>query len=432
MQTWLYCEKCDRKYPVNEMRYRCECGGLLDVAHDLDALRTTISPQTFNRRKPGLVGRKRSPRNISGVWRYAELVLSIPDENIITRPEGNTPCYAHPRLSAWVGLEDFFVKHEGENPTGSFKDRGMTVGVTQGLALGARAVACASTGNTSASLASYAALAGLPAFVFVPVGRITFGKLSQALAYGAHTLQIQGDFDDAMRLVQRVCNEMDIYLLNSVNPFRIEGQKTIIFELLQSWNWQPPDWIVFPAGNLGNTSAFGKALYELHRIGFINKMPRLAAVQAEGANPFYQGFVNGFRERITVHPETIATAIRIGSPVSYWRAVRALHWTNGVVTQVSDREILEAKAQVDAAGIGCEPASAAAVAGARRLVAEGVIGKDESVVAILTGHLLKDPNTTVAYHAGEMGGGSQGAYANRPLVVEANFAAVRDLLEGML
>ena len=432
MRTWLHCERCDRKYPVDEARQRCDCRGLLDVGHDLDALRAMVSLETFDGRKPELVGRKRSPRDISGVWRYAELVLPVPDEEIITRPEGNTSCYSHPRLSAWVGLEDFSVKHEGENPTGSFKDRGMTVGVTQGVRLGARAVACASTGNTSASLAAYAALAGLPAVVFIPAGHIAFGKLSQALAYGAHTLQIQGDFDDAMRLVQRVCNETDIYLLNSVNPFRIEGQKTIIFELLQSWDWQPPDWIVFPAGNLGNTAAFGKALYELHRIGFIDRMPRLACVQAEGANPFYRGFMGGFRERVTVRANTLATAIRIGSPVSYWRAVRSLRWTDGVVTQVSDQEILDAKAQVDAVGIGCEPASAAAVAGARRLVAEGVIGRGETVVAILTGHLLKDPDTTVAYHTEEGHGGSSNTYANRPIKVQANVLAVRQVLESIL
>ena len=432
MRAWLSCERCDRTHPVDEIRYRCDCRGLLDVTHDLKALRGAISRETFDRRGTAGGSEGSSPRDMSGVWRYAELVLPIQDDRIVSRPEGNTPIYSHHRLSDWTGLAHFAMKHEGENPTGSFKDRGMTVGVTQAVHLGARAVACASTGNTSASLASYAALAGVPAVVFIPAGQIAYGKLSQALAYGALTLQVQGDFDDAMRLVQTVCNETDIYLLNSINPFRIEGQKTIIFELLQYRHWVPPDWIVVPAGNLGNTSAFGKALHELQQLGLMDRLPRIASVQAEGANPFYQGYMTGFKELKRVRAKTIASAIKIGSPVSYWRAARSLRWTNGVVTQVSDEEILEAKAQVDAAGIGCEPASAAAVAGTRRLVAEGVIGRDESVVAILTGHLLKDPDTTVAYHTEEAGEGRSKNHANRPIKVQANALAIRQVLEGML
>ena len=360
MRPWLCCDKCGATYPLQELRHRCDCGWLLDVVHDLEGMRGVVSRATFDSRHIELVGLRANPRQTSGVWRYAELVLPVEDADIVSRLEGNTPCYHHRRLSGWVGLDQFYVKHEGENPTGSFKDRGMTVGVTQARALGARAVACASTGNTSASLASYASVAGLPALVFIPAGHIAYGKLSQALAYGARTFQIEGDFDGAMGLVQRVCKELDIYLLNSVNPFRLEGQKTIIFELLQSWGWVAPQWIVFPAGNLGNTAAFGKALHELRALGLIDTMPRLVAVQAEGANPFYRAFVDGFRDRVEVQAETIATAIRIGSPVSYWRAVRALGWTDGLVTQVSDQEIMDAKAQVDAAGIGCEPASEAA------------------------------------------------------------------------
>jgi len=353
--------------------------------------------------------------------------LPVPEDAIISRPEGNTPQYRSARLSKWVGLDDLALKHEGENPTGSFKDRGMTVGVTQATQLGARAVACASTGNTSASLAAYGALAGLPVVIFVPEGKIAFGKLAQALAYGARTLQVKGDFDAAMQLVQQVCRELDIYLLNSINSFRVEGQKAIVLELLQQRGWEPPDWIVLPAGNLGNTSAFGKALYEAYQLGLISRVPRIVAVQAQGANPFYMSFVGGFKERYQVHAETIATAIKIGNPVSFRRAVRAIEWTKGLVTQVSDAEIMDAKAQVDAAGIGCEPASASSVAGLKKLVAEGVIRPGESAVAILTGHLLKDPGATVDYHLNRLAGITS-AYANAPIVIEPTVEAVRQAL----
>jgi threonine synthase len=420
----LKCIDCGKTFPPDEVRYTCDCGGLLDVVRDLEELREHVSRETFDCR---LGGRKLA--DASGVWRFREIILPVPEDQIVSRPEGNTPQYRSARLAQWVGLDDLALKHEGENPTGSFKDRGMTVGVTQAKQLGARAVACASTGNTSASLASYGALAGLPVVIFVPEGKIAFGKLSQALAYGAKTLQIKGDFDVAMRLVREVCRELDIYLLNSINAFRVEGQKAIILELLQQRDWQPPDWIVLPAGNLGNTSAFGKALYEAHQLGLISRVPRLAAVQAQGANPFYQSFARGFQKRERVHAETIATAIKIGDPVSFKRAVRAIEWTNGVVTQVSDGEIMDAKAQVDAAGIGCEPASASSVAGIKRLVAEGVIKPGESAVAILTGHLLKDSGATVDYHLNQLEGITP-AFANAPVVIEPTVDAVRKAING--
>lgn len=305
----------------------------------------------------------------------------------------------------------------------------MTVGVTQARLLGAQAVACASTGNTSAALAAYAALAGIPAIVFIPAGKIATGKLAQALAYGARTLQVAGDFDAAMQLVRRVCDELNVYLLNSLNPFRLEGQKSIVFEIVQGFRWRPPDWIVLPAGNLGNTAAFGKALYELKHLGLIESVPRVAAVQAAGANPFYQSFQGGFRERVTLQAETVATAIRIGAPVSYERAIRTMGWTDGLVTQVSDAEIMDAKAMVDGVGIGCEPASAAAVAGTRKLVAEGTIHPDQTVVAVLTGSLLKDPTATFAYHTGEW---PDAAYANRPFSVEAELGAVQSMIEEII
>jgi threonine synthase len=328
-----------------------------------------------------------------------------------------------------VGADALFLKHEGENPTGSFKDRGMTVGVTQAKLLGARAVACASTGNTSASLAAYAALANIPALIFIPSGKIAAGKLAQALAYGAHTLQIQGDFDDAMNLVQQVCNEMGVYLLNSLNPFRLEGQKSIPLEILQGFHWQAPDWIVLPAGNLGNTAAFGKALYEAQQLGLVDKVPRIAAVQAAGASPFYQSYQLGFAERKTMKAETIATAIRIGNPVSYERAIRTLDWLGGVVTTVTDQEIMDAKAVVDRAGIGCEPASAASVAGVRKLIAQGIIQPHETMVGILTGNLLKDPDATVDYHTG---GWPNAQFSNAPVQVEAGLAAVKKVIEARL
>ncbi|HKO55931.1 MAG TPA: threonine synthase, partial [Thermoanaerobaculia bacterium] len=256
--------------------------------------------------------------------------------------------------------------------------------------LGARAIACASTGNTSASLAAYGAQAGLRAVVFVPAGKIAGGKLAQTLAYGALCLQVRGDFDAAMSLVRDACERLNIYLVNSINPFRIEGQKTIVWELLQDLGWEAPDWIVVPAGNLGNTSAFGKALREAHAAGWIGRMPRLAAIQAAGANPFYLGFASAFGARHRVTAETVASAIRIGDPVSWDRAVAAIRDTNGIVEQVTDDELMAAKRDIDRMGIGCEPASATTLAGVRKLRAAGVMGAHERVVCVLTGHVLKD------------------------------------------
>jgi threonine synthase len=318
------------------------------------------------------------------------------------------------------------MKHEGHNPTGSFKDRGMTVATTQAKRTGARAVACASTGNTSASLAAYAAQAGLPAFVFVPAGNVALGKLAQTLAYGAKTLLVRGNFDDCLTLAREASAALGIALLNSINPFRLEGQKTIVFELLEQLEWRAPDWIALPAGNLGNTSAFGKALREARALGLIDRVPRIAAIQARGAAPFATSFRDGFAERVRVTPDTVATAIRIGDPASWDRAVRAIRETNGVVTDVSDDEILEAKAVIDAAGVGCEPASAASVAGARRLRRDGVIAKHETVVAVLTGNLLKDPAAIVHYHQET---NPVPLRANRPIEIDATLAEVERVLD---
>jgi threonine synthase len=324
-------------------------------------------------------------------------------------------------------VEGLQLKHEGHNPTGSFKDRGMTVGVTQARRIGARAVACASTGNTSASLAAYAAQAGLQALVFVPAGQVALGKLAQSLAYGARTLLVRGDFDACLALVQQASERLGIYLLNSINPFRVEGQKTIALEVLEQLGWDSPDWLVLPAGNLGNTAAFGKAVREAFDLGLITKVPRIAAVQAEGASPFAQSFRTHFATRYTVKAETIATAIKIGDPASFDRAVDAIRYSNGVVTSVTDDEILDAKAVIDAAGVGCEPASAASVAGVRRLVREGVIGPSDRVVAVLTGHVLKDPGALLRYHQ-EMSPAPE--YANPPVEIDATIEAVERVMEG--
>jgi threonine synthase len=343
-------------------------------------------------------GRRGMTRGIfaSGVWRYRELVVpTMEDDEIISYPEGNTPLITNARLMEFAGIEALMVKHEGMNPTGSFKDRGMTVAMSQAKRAGARAVACASTGNTSASLAAYAALAGLRGLVLIPAGKISMGKLAQTMAHGATTLAVRGDFDDCLALLREASDALGVYVVNSVNPFRLAGQRTIVFEMLQQLEWDTPDWIVLPAGNLGNTSAFGAALEVAHGIGLIARVPRLAAIQASGAAPFAKAFADGFRSHLTVHPETIATAIRIGAPASWDRAIKAIRATNGVVAAVTDEEILEAKKVVDEAGVGCEPASAASVAGVRQLVARGVIGKSERVVAVLTGHVLKDPGIIV-------------------------------------
>jgi threonine synthase len=309
------------------------------------------------------------------------------------------------------------------NPTGSFKDRGMTVAVTHARGMRAPAVACASTGNTSSSLAAYAALGGLQALVLVPDGSVAEGKLAQTLAYGARTLRVRGTFDDCLRLAREASERLGVYLANSVNPWRVEGQKTIIFELLEQLGWDPPDWIVLPAGNLGNAAAFGKALREARAIGLIAQTPRLALVQAEGAAPFARSAATAFAERVRVaDPQTIASAIRIGDPASYSRAVRVMHETRGVVTTATDAEILEAKAIIDESGTGCEPASAASVAGLRRLVREGIITPDDRVVAVLTGHLLKDP--TAALDVARQSG--QGMA--RGIRVEATLDAVETVL----
>jgi threonine synthase len=414
----LVCSECERRLPALSLQSTCDCGGLLDVVQQ---------PSVRGRELRARFDRRRSSGDAefsgSGVWRFRELLL--PGAGVVSHPEGDTPLVRREAVSRFAGHEDLALKHEGHNPTGSFKDRGMTVAVTQALRARAAAVACASTGNTSASMAAYAAQAGLRALVFVPAGKVAQGKLAQALAYGARTLLVDGDFDVCLRLVREAHERLGIALLNSINPWRIEGQKTLVLELLQQRDWQPPDWIVVPAGNLGNTAAFGKALAEARAAGLIRRVPRIASVQARGASPFHRSYLGGFRRRYRVRAETVATAIRIGDPASHDRAVRAIRATRGVVTAVSDREILEAKAAIDAAGVGCEPASAASVAGVRQLARAGVIRKGHSVVAVLTGHLLKDPGAVIEYHS-RKGGRRNPPVEIRPFLAEVERQLRRD------
>ena len=361
---------------------RCiACGGLLEVRHQAPPLRGTALRAELDRRVGG-----------SGVWRFRELVLPATAEPV-SYPEGNTPLIASAAVAGFAGVAGLTLKHEGLNPTGSFKDRGMTVGITQARRVGAQAVVCASTGNTSASLAAYGALAGIRVCVLVPAGKIALGKLAQTVGFGAQVLAVRDDFDACLRLVEESSEQLGWYLLNSINPFRIEGQKTIVFELLQQLKWEVPDWIVLPGGNLGNTAAFGKALREALELGLIDRLPRLAVIQATGAAPFARNYAERFQHRYEVQADTVATAIRIGNPASWERAVTAIRESNGVVTAVSDAEILEAKTVIDRAGIGCEPASAASLAGVRRLVAAGTIAPSARVSAVLTGHMLKDPES---------------------------------------
>jgi threonine synthase len=414
----LVCVVCGARFDAAAHRTRCDCRGLLDVEVDLAS---HVDCSVFDTRTGfgKLFDR-------SGVWRYREWLPPFPESSIVTKPEGNTNLYDVPKLAAWAGVNHLWLKHEGENPTGSFKDRGMTVAVSHAIQTGATMVACASTGNTSASVASYAAAADVPSLVFVPEGKISAAKLGQTVAYGAKIIQIRGDFDAAMSLVEEASSELGIYLLNSINPYRLEGQKTILFELLHQLDWQVPDWIVLPGGNLGNSSAIGKALGELHHAKALTRLPRIAVIQAAGASPFYEAYRSSFRSFEPMEATTVASAIRIGNPVSYVKAKRAIELTDGVVECVTDDVILDAKARIDAAGIGCEPASAATLAGLRKLVDSGIIGRGDRVAGILTGHLMKDSEAVMEYHLGP--GSESRALANRPVVIDPDLDSLRRVL----
>jgi len=432
MSASLSCfnQKCSRRFPITEVLYNCpDCGGLLEAVYD-DVLDTAALKTEFRRRRMD-----NSPLNQSGVWRYREMFPFLDDyANVVTLREGNTPLLDAPKAASYAGMDKIVFKHQGFNPTGSFKDNGMTCGAAQARRLGMTRVACVSTGNTSASMAAYASAGGLQPIIFIPHGNISYGKLAQALEYGARTLQIEANFDQILALVRVLAERLGIYLLNSVNPFRIEGQKSIAIEMMDQRDWAPPDWIVLPGGNLGNVSAFGKALREMVAAGFIAKSPKLAVIQAGGSAPFYDYMtVRGKHDfRAVGHPETLATAIKIGDPVSWPKAQFEIEAAGGVVESVTEQEIADAKAQIGLAGIGCEPASAASLAGLKKLVKAGVIGPDADVVGILTGSVLKDPDYIYRYHTGTLEGPDGVAirptYGNAPTVLPNDIDAITRLL----
>lgn len=409
---------CGGTHALDDTSFVCpRCGGLMDVAYDWERLPRPRSLRDFETKWAS----RGQPLHFSGVWRFRELLPFAEPDRVLTIGEGQTILQRADTVAAYAGMQpgNLFLQYEGLNPSGSFKDNGMTAAFTHARLIGARRAACASTGNTSASLAVFCSATGLMrAIVFIGSGKISYGKLAQALDHGALTVQIAGDFDDAMQRVQQVARKLGIYLVNSINPFRLEGQKTIMLRVLEALRWEAPDWIVVPGGNLGNVSAFGKAFGELADLGLVPRLPRLAVINAAGANTFYQLYEklglrwnNGqpdnkliarYFEGLSsgkVRASTIASAIEINHPVNLPKALRALERCGGVVREVSDQEILDAKAKVGTGGLGCEPASAASVAGARRLCKEGVIAPGERVVCILTGHQLKDPTATVAYHS---------------------------------
>ncbi len=436
---------CGATYEARSVRTSCDrCGELLDIEYEWDRLAVPKKLSHFE----AMWSQRTNPVRFSGVWRFHELLPFCRQDEIVTVGEGQTLLQQTDSVGDFVGMNAsrLHLQYEGMNPSGSFKDNGMCAAFTHARMMGAKRAACASTGNTSASLALYcSATRMMKAVIFIGSGKISYGKLSQALDYGALTIQIAGDFDDAMMRVKQVSQELGIYLVNSVNPFRLEGQKTIMYRVLEALNWQVPDWIVVPGGNLGNSSAFGKAFAELKEHGLIHRVPRLAVINASGADTLYELFERGgvrwnggrvnmdpIREyndkmdRENLKADTIASAIEINRPVNLKKCLRALDGMDGVVRQVSDQEILDAKAKVGAGGFGCEPASAASVAGAKLLRREGVIAPSDQVVCILTGHELKDPTATVAYHTTDQDvfnktlgsrGVTKASYANRAVAV---------------
>jgi threonine synthase len=387
---------CGAEFDLDARLYVCSrCGGLLDIERR-EKIDSTSLPHIWRQRSASL-----DPRDRSGVWRFREFLPFDDDTAIVSLGEGNTPLYDASRSADYCHLPQLKLKHQGCNPTGSFKDTGMTAAVTQARKLGARLVVCASTGNTAASLAAYAARADLLCAIVVPSGQVSHAKLAQALDYGAKVLEVDGNFDTCMDQIRELAEDESVYLVNSINPFRIEGQKTVAFELAEQLEWQVPDHLVVPGGNLGNSSAFGKGFRELVASGLIDRQPKITVVQAEGAAPFARFFDEGVHESFVNddHPQTLASAIKIGAPVSWQKAWRAVHDTGGAVITVTEQEIADAKAIIGRDGIGCEPASATTVAGIRKLVAQNAIKENETVVAVLTGHVLKDTDYAIKYHS---------------------------------
>ncbi|MBE6515602.1 MAG: threonine synthase [Methanocorpusculum parvum] len=376
----LVCVHCGAEYSPDAIVYNCEkCGHLLAVKYDLDKI--TVTREELQSRK-------------IGVWRYKEF-LPVKIEPV-TLQEGGTPLYHAKRLGEELGLKNLYVKHEGMNPSGSFKDRGMTLGVSMAKQLGKNIVACASTGNTSASMAVYAAKAGMPGVVLLPAGHVALGKVAQALMHGAKVISIRGNFDRALEMVHELCVSHGIYLLNSINPYRLEGQKTIGFEAVDQLGCVP-DRFVLPVGNAGNISAVYKGLTEWKEIGYIDTLPKMTAIQAEGAMPVVNAIKGNLPEVVVEkNPETVASAIRIGAPVNAEKALRAIRETNGTAEFVTDAEILAMQRDLARLeGIGVEPASAASVAGIKKMAEQGLLDADEKIVCVVTGHLLKDPETVI-------------------------------------
>ncbi len=418
------CVSCGSAFPIEEVRTSCDgCGSLLDVEHDLARAGRSGAEwrALFDRRRTILPTATTEAFELSGVWRYREHVFpAMPEASIVSKPEGNTRLYPGRSIGQELGLRRLFVKHEGENPTLSFKDRGMTVGVSWARHLGLRDVLCASTGDTSAALAAYAAeVPGMRGIVLLPDEKITGEQLAQALHYGATTLALQADFDGCMKVVAELAAAHPLYLLNSKNPVRIEGQKTIGWEAIHDLGWEVPDWFVVPVGNAGNISAIGKGLREWLSLGVIEKRPRLAGIQAEAADPFYQSYVSGFTRRITrTAGETAASAIRIGAPVSHPKAEREIRFFDGVVSRVTEAELMAAAALANRHGLAICPNSAVALAGAGKLRTEGVIGPDDLVVVVATAHAIKFSSSAAAFHRS----GAPGA--NPPRKVGPTAAAV--------
>ena len=420
--------ECRAEYAIDDRLYVCSrCGGLLDIER-VEEIDATPLREIWRERRMSPDQRDRS-----GVWRFREFLPFAPDAEIVTLVEGNTPLYEAPRSANYCRISRLQLKHQGANPTGSFKDTGMTAAVTQARKLRARLVMCASTGNTAASLAAYAARADLLCAIIVPSGQVSHAKLAQALDYGAKVLEVEGNFDSCMNVIRELSEDDSVYLVNSINPFRIEGQKTVAFELAEQLEWQVPDHLILPGGNLGNSSAFGKGFRELLSCGLIDRQPKITVIQAEGASPFASYYADPSQNFVNEdHPKTLASAIKIGAPVSWQKAWRAVRETAGRVITVSEQEIADAKAVIGRDGVGCEPASATTVAGVRKLVAGGFIDEDETVVAVLTGHLLKDTDYVMQYHSQTLTTPDNqrinGTFANSPIKVSASIEALRRFL----
>jgi len=427
---WYECiHDRSERYSIFDVIYRCQdCGGLLEVEHDLEALRDRSAEewkQLFDQRTHS----KNFPFG-SGVWGKKEWIAPlVKDENIVSMYEGNSNIYNAHRLGEQIGLPDLWLKLCGNSHTGSFKDLGMTVLVSvvrQMIADGKpiRAIACASTGDTSAALAAYAAAAGIPAVILLPRAKVSTAQLIQPIANGAAVLSLDTDFDGCMRIVQELTEDPTIYLANSMNSLRIEGQKTVGIEIIQQLEWEVPDWIILPAGNLGNVSALGKGLLMMKELGLIDHLPRIACAQAANANPLYLSFKNDYREFKPVKAQkTLASAIQIGNPVSYDRAVRILKAFDGIVEQVTEDELANAAARADRTGLYCCPHTGVALGALIRLLDQGIIKKDERVVVISTAHGLKFSEFKVQYHQQQLQEVTS-RYANPPLELPATYDAV--------